>query len=198
MCNSLTKKAYYKDLVTYPESNAAEIINPLSSDLNAMRQTLLFGGLESILFNINHRKPNLKLYEWGNCYRFCQENKNESNPLKAYSEELMLGIWLTGNINEESWLIKPEEVSFYHMKGFLNGIFHKLDISDGDISTAEAPNDLFEFGIKLMLNGKLLGHYGFVAEKILKEMDIKQPVLYAEIRWDIASTLPEAKVSLQK
>ena len=196
MCNSLTKKAYYKDLVTYPESNAAEIINPLSSDLNAMRQTLLFGGLESILFNINHRKPNLKLYEWGNCYRFCQENKNESNPLKAYSEELMLGIWLTGNINEESWLIKPEEVSFYHMKGFLNGIFHKLDISDGDISTAEAPNDLFEFGIKLMLNGKLLGHYGFVAEKILKEMDIKQPVLYAEIRWDIAFNFArKAKVS---
>ena len=196
MCNSLTKKAYYKDLVTYPENNAAEIINPLSSDLNAMRQTLLFGGLESILFNINHRKPNLKLYEWGNCYRFYQENKNKSNPLKAYSEELMLGIWLTGNINEESWLVKPEEVSFYHMKGFLNGIFHKLGISDGDISTAEAPNNLFEFGIKLMLNGKLLGHYGFVAEKILKEMDIKQPVLYAEIRWDIAFNFArKAKVS---
>ncbi len=82
------------------------------------------------------------------------------------------------------------------MKGFLNGIFHKLDISDGDISTAEAPNDLFEFGIKLMLNGKLLGHYGFVAEKILKEMDIKQPVLYAEIRWDIAFNFArKAKVS---
>ncbi|HNS29940.1 MAG TPA: phenylalanine--tRNA ligase subunit beta [Tenuifilaceae bacterium] len=196
MCNSLTKKAYYKDLTTYPENNAAEIINPLSSDLNAMRQTLLFGGLESILFNINHRKPNLKLYEWGNCYRVCQENKSESNPLKAYSEELMLGIWLTGNINEESWLVKPEEVSFYHMKGFLNGIFHKLGISDGDISTAEAPNDLFEFGIKLMLNGKLLGHYGFVAEKILKEMDIKQTILYAEIRWDIAFNFArKAKVS---
>jgi phenylalanyl-tRNA synthetase beta chain len=186
MCNSLTKKSYYNKLTTYPESKVAEIINPLSSDLNAMRQTLLFGGLESIQYNTNHRNPNLKLYELGNCYQFNKEKAFNSDPLKAYNEEFRLGIWLTGDVKEESWTGKSESASFYHIKAYLNSIFLKMGILEETIASEEAPRDLFDYGLMLTINRNMVGYFGLVSEKIQREFDIKQPILFSEIRWDIA------------
>ncbi|HZJ74895.1 MAG TPA: phenylalanine--tRNA ligase subunit beta, partial [Perlabentimonas sp.] len=141
MCNSLQKKAYYKNLETYPVANTVEIVNPLSTDLNAMRQTLLFGGLESIIYNINRKHSNLKLYEWGNTYFFNKEKSGPQNALKAYSEELKLGLWITGDDTEESWAKKQEKISFYHLKTIVTNILEKLGISISSINLTEAPKD---------------------------------------------------------
>jgi phenylalanyl-tRNA synthetase beta chain len=193
MCNSLTKLGYYQNLTTYPMDCNVEIINPLSNDLNGLRQTLLFGGLESILYNINRKKANLKLYEWGNCYFFNKAKENTDKPLKAYSEELRLGLWLTGDDSEESWTKKQVKTTFYHAKAFVNSIFEKLGIIDEVIDSEEAPSDLFDYGLKLTHNNVLLGYVGLVSEKIRKNLEIKQEVFFAEIRWDIAFTAAQKK-----
>ena len=67
MNNSLTRSAYYTDLSVYPEAHCVMLMNPLSADLNCMRQTLLFGGLESIEYNMKRKKGNIRFYEFGNC-----------------------------------------------------------------------------------------------------------------------------------
>lgn len=184
MCNSLQKKAYYKNLETYPVANTVEIVNPLSTDLNAMRQTLLFGGLESIIYNINRKHSNLKLYEWGNTYFFNKEKSGPQNAIKAYSEELKLGLWITGDDTEESWAKKQEKVSFYHLKTIVTNILEKLGVSINKINLTEAPKDLFDYGITLEANSKAVGYMGAVAKKICKDFDIKQEVFFAELFWE--------------
>jgi phenylalanyl-tRNA synthetase beta chain len=184
MCNSLTKRVYYQDLSTYPDDSVAEIINPLSSDLNAMRQTLLFGGLESIQYNINHRNPNLKLYEWGNCYSFDKKKRNNNHPLNAYSEEFRLGIWLTGDDSDESWVKKSEKTGFFHVKSFVVSIFEKLGINNDIIFTDDSPNDIFEYGLKISTRNGMLGYLGLVSVKICQKIDIKAQVYFAELQWD--------------
>ncbi len=184
MCNSLTKLAYYQKLITYPVGNSVEIINPLSTDLNGLRQTLLFGGLESIIYNSNRKKSNLKLYEWGNCYFFDKSKENFEIALKAYNEEFRLAIWLTGNNSEESWAKKPEEITFYHQKAMVINIFEKLGINPDSLVFGDAPSDLFEYGLNISINNKTLGYFGLVSKKICKEFDIKQEVFFAELMWD--------------
>lgn len=186
MCNSLTKLSYYNKLKTYPLTETVEIINPLSTDLNGLRQSLLFGGLESVLYNINRKNPNLKLYEWGNCYFFNKTKENQEKPLKAYYEEQRLGIWLTGDYDDESWTKKQEEVSFYHLKAIVNSILDKLGINEKVVETDEAPSDVFDYGVKLSVNNEMLGYYGLVSETIVRNLDIKQPVYFAELRWEKA------------
>jgi phenylalanyl-tRNA synthetase beta chain len=193
MCNSLTKLGYYQNLTTYPVERSVEIINPLSNDLNGLRQSLLFGGLESINYNINRKKPNLKLYEWGNCYYFDKSKENIDKPLKAYNEELRLALWLTGDDTEENWAKKQQKVSFFHAKAFANSIFDKLGIACDVADADDAPNDIFDYGLKLSLNNVLLGYVGLVSEKIRKSLDIKQEVFYAEIRWEIAFNAAQKK-----
>jgi phenylalanyl-tRNA synthetase beta chain len=186
MCNSLTKLSYYNNLSTYPLAETVEIINPLSTDLNGLRQTLMFGGLESVSYNINRRKPNLKLYEWGNCYFFNKSKENQEKPLNAYNEEQRLAIWLYGDSTEESWVKKQEEVTFYHLKAIINGVLEKLGIDNDVIEVEDAPSDIFEYGMKLSLNNDLLGYFGLVSEKICRGIDIKLPLFFAEIRWEKA------------
>ena len=186
MCNSLTRSAYYNELSTFLAKKTVPILNPLSSDLNGMRQTLLFGGLESIAYNINRKNPNQKLYEFGNCYQFDDANRISGNNLNAYSENLMLGIWLCGEDISESWHQKPQPVSFYHIKSYLNSIFDKLGVSSVVVAKSEAPTDIFEYGLTLSIGNKLLGYYGLVSEKLCQELGIKADVFYAEIFWERA------------
>lgn len=184
MCNSLTKLVYYQKLTTYPIGNSVEIINPLSTDLNGLRQTLLFGGLESIIYNSNRKKSNLKLYEWGNCYFFDKSKENFEIALKAYNEEFRLAMWLTGDNTEESWTKKQEETTFYHLKAVVNSIFEKLGIKTDTLVFADAASDMFEYGLNITINNKTLGYFGLVSKKICKEFDIKQEVFFAELVWD--------------
>ncbi len=183
MCNSLSKKIYYQNLETYPTASTVEIINPLSIDLNAMRQTLLFGGLETIIYNTNRKRSNLKLYEWGNCYFFDKEKSNPEDALKAYSEEMKIGLWITGDDTEESWAKEQKKVSFYHLKAIVTNILEKLGINSNSISLTDAPNDLFDYGTTLVVNNKTVGYIGAVAKKICKDFDIKHEVFFAELYW---------------
>ena len=126
--NSLTAEAFYADLTTYPLANCVRLINPLSIDLNVMRQTLLFGGLQSIARNINHRAADLSFFEFGNCQFFNAEKHNDEKVLSGYSEEMKLGLWLTGNKVSGSWAHAEEKSSVFQLKADVENILVRLGV----------------------------------------------------------------------
>ena len=185
MNNSLTKTTYYTGLNRYTEETTVKVMNPLSSDLGVMRQTLLFGGLESVGRNINHKMPNLRFFEFGNCYHFSPEKKNDDDPIKAYTEELHLGMWLTGKRVTGSWAHQDEPTSFYELKAYVENIFVRLGVNPGIIVTEKSDNDIFGKALAIKArSGKLLCEMGTVSHKLLKKMDIDQDVFFADINWN--------------
>jgi len=183
--NSLTKGNYYKDLITFPAVNSVKIINPLSSDLNVMRQTLLFGGLENIAYNVNRRNSDLRFYEFGNSYYFHPENKKEGESLSAYSEDFHLGIWVTGNKQGLSWTTKEEKSSIYELKGYINNIFRRLGFNLRSLVLAEYSDDLFSEALTISSrSGKKLAVYGILQSTIRKIADIDADVYFADINWN--------------
>ena len=190
--NSLTKVSYYENLEQLPLANCVKIMNPLSSDLGVMRQTLLFGGLESIARNANRKNSDLKFYEFGNCYHY-DKLKVESlklkgidaEPLAAYSEEPHLGLWLTGNKAAQTWVRKEEKTSFYQLRAYVNNIFVRMGVDIAKVTVERLENELFSDGLVLKAaNGKALGFIGIVARKQLKAFDIDQEVYYADLDWN--------------
>ena len=190
--NSLTKVSYYENLEQLPLANCVKIMNPLSSDLGVMRQTLLFGGLESIARNANRKNSDLKFYEFGNCYHY-DKLKVESlklkgidaEPLAAYSEEPHLGLWLTGNKAAQTWVRKEEKTSFYQLRAYVNNIFVRMGVDTAKVTVERLENELFSDGLVLKAaNGKALGFIGIVARKQLKAFDIDQEVYYADLDWN--------------
>ena len=189
--NSLTKVSYYEPLEQMPLAQCVKIMNPLSSDLGVMRQTLLFGGLESIARNANRKNSDLKFYEFGNCYHYNGELKikNEelikNDPLKAYSEEAHLGLWLTGNKTALSWVRKEEKTTFYQLHAYVNNILTRLGVDVAKVTIERLENELFQDGLVLKaVNGKALGYIGIVSRKQLKAFDIDQDVYYADLDWN--------------
>ena len=183
--NSLTKTAYYTELNHYTEETTVKVMNPLSSDLGVMRQTLLFGGLESICRNVNHKMPNLRFFEFGNCYHFSPEKKNDEDPIKAYTEEMHLGMWLTGKRVEGSWAHADEQSSFYELKAYVMNIFTRLGVNPGIVVAEMSDNNVFGKAIALKArSGKVLCEMGTVSHKLLKKVDIDQDVFYADINWN--------------
>ena len=196
--NSLTKTSYYKDGWL---DSCVKIMNPLSQDLGVMRQTLLFGGLESIARNANRKNNDLKFYEFGNCYHY-DKLKVESlklkgldaDPLSAYSEEPHLGMWLTGNKSAQSWVRKEEKTTFYQLRAYVNNILVRLgvDVNKLTLEPAIDPQgdkscgivECFSDGLVLKAqNGKSLGYIAIVARGLLKQFDIDQEVYYADLYW---------------
>ena len=183
--NSLTKTAYYTELNHYTEDTTVKVMNPLSSDLGVMRQTLLFGGLESICRNVNHKMPNLRFFEFGNCYHFSPEKNNDEDPIKAYTEEMHLGMWLTGKRVEGSWAHADEQSNFYELKAYVMNIFTRLGVTPGIVVAEKSDNNVFGKALALKArSGKLLCEMGTVSHKLLKKMDIDQDVFYADINWN--------------
>ena len=183
--NSLTKTAYYTELNKYTEETTVKVMNPLSNDLGVMRQSLLFGGLESICRNINHKMPNLRFFEFGNCYHYSPEKKNDEDPIKAYTEEMHLGMWTTGKRVEGSWAHADEKASFYELKAYVLNIFTRLGVNPGIIVTETSDNNIFGKALALKArSGKVLCEMGTVCHKLLKKMDIDQEVFFADINWD--------------
>ena len=183
--NSLTKTAYYTELNKYTEETTVKVMNPLSNDLGVMRQSLLFGGLESISRNINHKMPNLRFFEFGNCYHYSPEKKNDEDPIKAYTEEMHLGMWTTGKRVEGSWAHADEKTSFYELKAYVLNIFTRLGVNPGIVVTETSDNNIFGKALALKArSGKVLCEMGTVCHKLLKKMDIDQDVFYADINWD--------------
>ena len=183
--NSLTKTAYYTELNHYTEDTTVKVMNPLSSDLGVMRQTLLFGGLESICRNVNHKMPNLRFFEFGNCYHFSPEKNNDEDPIKAYTEEMHLGMWLTGKRVEGSWAHADEQSNLYELKAYVMNIFTRLGVNPGIVVAEKSDNNVFGKALALKArSGKLLCEMGTVSHKLLKKMDIDQDVFYADINWN--------------
>ncbi len=183
--NSLTKTSYYTELNKYTEETTVKVMNPLSSDLGVMRQSLIFGGLESICRNVNHKMPNLRFFEFGNCYHYSPEKKNDEDPIKAYTEEMHLGMWITGKRVEGSWTHPDEQSSFYELKGYVLNIVKRLGVNPGIMVCEHSDNNVFGKALVLKTRaGKVLCEMGTVCHKILKKMDIAQDVFYADLNWD--------------
>ncbi|MBR5117545.1 MAG: phenylalanine--tRNA ligase subunit beta [Muribaculaceae bacterium] len=185
MNNSLTAQSYYDDCETYPEANCVHVMNPLSSDLCLMRQTLLFGGLESAARNINHKNPNLRMYEFGNIYHFSPEASNEEVALAPYSEKTALGIWLTGENHGDSWDDKSRKLNFYDLKATVENIFRRLGIAERDLLQEEFQNDVFALGLAYKnRGGKVICEMGIVTAKQNKKTHCTQVVYFAELDWN--------------
>lgn len=182
MCNSLTKAAYYDNLEEYPRSSVVELANPLSSDLNGMRQTLLFGGLETIVHNRNRQHPDLKLFEFGNCYALKQPQKDN---LKSYSEEQNLGLFITGMNLPENWNSKARKVSFYDIKNYAENILLKLGIAKEKWQVVSFTTDTLVEGLEYKVDNQKLLWLGMVHPKTLKQFDIDEAVFFAEFKWDL-------------
>ncbi|MBI9065883.1 MAG: phenylalanine--tRNA ligase subunit beta [Salinivirgaceae bacterium] len=183
MANSLTKVDYYEGLETYKKENVVNIFNPLSQDLNGMRQTLLFGALEAVSFNSNRQNADLKLFEFGNCYFYNGKEQNE-NPLKKYSQSEKLSVVVSGNRSAESWMQKTEPVSFYYIKSVVETVFEKMGVNLQKTKTEAISNELFSEGLTFEYNNNSIGKIGSVHKKIRKGFEIKQDVYFAELNWD--------------
>ncbi|MCQ2229533.1 MAG: phenylalanine--tRNA ligase subunit beta [Bacteroidales bacterium] len=179
MCNTLTKGAYYDGLETFKRENCVELLNPLSSDLNVLRQTLIFSALEVAQHNRNRRTPDLKLFEIGNCQSFKGEDKSDLN---NYKEEQRLSLLITGLRSEANWNTPAEQVTFYDLKTTINNLISRLGINTSNIEEFELKNEIFSEGLTLQMDkSKTLANYGLVDSKLLKQFDIDVPVYYAEI-----------------
>ena len=182
--NSLTAAAYYEGLESYKPENLVRLMNPLSNDLNVMRATLLFGGLESICHNANRKNADLKFFEFGNCYHFNAEKKNPEKVLAAYSEELHMGLWVTGKRVSNSWAHVNEDSSVYELKAYVLNIFRRLGVNFGGLVFGNLTNDIYSVAISVHTRGgKLLATFGVVSKKILKAFDIDNEVYYADLNW---------------
>ena len=198
--NSLQRGAYYDGLESYKSEESVKLLNPLSQDLNVLRQTLLFGGLESIARNISYRNTDLRFFEYGNCYRFQAEKKcpdiipgvsSSRDPevikhvLDAYSEDYHLGLWLTGKRVRGNWAHPDEDSSFAQLKAYVMNIFTRLGVPFGMLVFGEGKSDIYSASICVEnRGGKVLAEMGIVSNKLTKAFDIDSPVYFADIRWN--------------
>ncbi len=184
MSNSLTKAAYYEGLTSCPAERCVRILNPLSADLNVMRQTLLFNMLEAVGLNANRRNGDLCLYEFGNCYFYDESKRTEENRLAAYSEEYRLAIAVTGVATPQSWNAKPVKASFFTLRAVAEKLLRRFGIDIYALKTETLESDLFSEGLSLSLGGKELLQIGSVAAAIRRRTDVKQDVYYLEMNFD--------------
>ena len=198
--NSLQRGAYYDGLESYKSEELVRLINPLSQDLNVLRQTLLFGGLESIARNVSYRNTDLRFFEFGNCYRFQKERRcpdivqgvsSSRDPevikhvLDAYSEDYHLGLWLTGKSVRGSWAHPDEDSSFAQLKAYVMNIFARLGVPFGVLVFCEGKNDIYSASLCVQnRGGKILAEMGIVSSKLTKAFNIDAPVYFADIRWN--------------
>ena len=185
MSNSLTKAAYYEGLTAYKAEECVKIMNPLSADLNVMRQTLLFNSLEAVALNINHRTLDLRLFEMGNCYRFHPEVEQGENPLARYSESYRIGIAVTGQDATPSWNVKAAKSSFYTLRSTVEKLLRRFGIDIYTLRSESSKSDLYSDAIVYTQGPKTVVEMGIVSPAVLAKFDIKQAVYYAEIDFDL-------------
>ncbi len=189
--NSLTKVAYYceeagDDKSQIPSLNPqiVKIMNPLSQDLGVMRQTLLYGGLESVEHNVKRKAQNLRFFEFGNCYFFDPEKANEENPMQAYKEENYLGLWVTGKRVEGSWAHPDEDSTYYELSAYVHNILQRIGLSNMKYVLKPSEETIFSAGMTIeSRSGKKLGQMGILSKRLLKQFDLSQPVYFAELNW---------------
>ena len=185
--NSLTKASYYTDLElnAYPDEHTVKIMNPLSTDLGVMRQTMLFGGLESVSRNINHKSQNLKFFEVGNTYIYNKEKWDAENPIKGYTQEGHISLFITGKRVEGNWAHADEQSSIYELKAVVENILRRVGMPANNIVIKHSDNNIFSKGVQYETRaGKVLVELGILSLKLKKAFDIEQDVFYADVHWD--------------
>jgi phenylalanyl-tRNA synthetase beta chain len=197
MNNSLTKSAYIDQSKVLDAKNSVDLLNPLSKDLNIMRQSLLFGGLEVIAYNQNRRIQDVKIFEFGKTY-FKKDNYDKAKGVKNYYEEKHLSLFATGRIEEENWNARNSKTNFYYVKGLAEGIMTKLGIERRNLDVIEIENDHFRYALQLKSGDKMLLQLGSVNPRWLKNFDIKNEVFVADFNWDtLIKLLPPHEVQYQ-
>ena len=184
MSNSLTKASYYEGCTTHPVERCVKILNPLSQDLNVMRQTLLFNALEAVELNVNRRNGNLKMYEVGNCYFFNAEKAEEECVLAKYEEGMRLGITVTGLATQLSWNSKAEGSSFFTLRGMVEKLLKRFGIDLYALQCESLESDLYADAILFKQGPKEVLRMGVVSPIVRKKFDIKQEVYFAEVDFD--------------
>ena len=198
--NSLTRAVYYDGLESYPSNHLVMLMNPLSADLNSMRQTLLFGGLESIAHNANRKNADLKFFEFGNCYYFDADKKNPEKTLAAYSEDYHLGLWVTGKRVSNSWAHADENSSVYELKAYVENILKRLGLDLRNLVVGNLTDDIFAAALSVNTKGgKRLATFGVVTKKLLKVFDIDNEVYYADFDWkELMKAIRSVKISYKE
>ena len=184
MNNSLTKSAYSEAFEAFPAERNVKIMNPLSSDLNVMRQTLLWGGLESIAFNQNRKVADMKFFEFGNVYFYNSKQQDSQNPLAPYSEYCHLDLFLTGNRQEELWNHQPQPLDFFDLKQYVMGILRLLRVDPNQLEVKEGTLKHYELSLEFYLDNNLVATFGKLDKKTLKLFDIKKDVYHATLCWN--------------
>ena len=184
MSNSLTKGAYYEGLTSCPAERCVRILNPLSADLNVMRQTLLFNMLEAVALNANRKNSDLQLYEFGNCYFYDAEKRTDENPLAAYSEEYRLAVAVTGLAVPQSWNAKPEKASFFTLRAVAEKLLRRFGVDIYALKTESLQSDLYGEGLSMSLGNRELLQIGTVSGRIRRMLDVKQEVYFMEVNFD--------------
>ncbi|RVU00212.1 phenylalanine--tRNA ligase subunit beta [Mucilaginibacter limnophilus] len=173
LSNSLTKSAYSEDL-----DSAVKILNPLSSDLDVMRQSLLYSGLEAIAYNQKRKSADLKLYEFGKVYSIAEDK---------YNEVQRFSVFISGAVQGEQWNAKPKQASFYNIKAIVDGILQKLNVKDFTVADAEGTE--LSYGLQYNRGNKTLVKFGAVAATALKKADVDKEVFYADFNFDTLLTI---------
>ncbi|MCF6341562.1 MAG: phenylalanine--tRNA ligase subunit beta, partial [Bacteroidales bacterium] len=193
--NSLTRSEYITNNSEFSEEQSVPLLNPLSKDLDILRQTLLFGGLEVIAYNSNRKISDLKLYEFGKIYRKIQPGEKNAG-LKNYFEENHLTLFASGLLQAENWNSTREKADFYFLKGMIESIFVKLGIDRKQIEMKESNSTNSEYALEYFSGDALLAVVAGLNKKLLNEFDIKQEVFVADINWEKAiKLLPENDLS---
>ena len=195
--NSLTAAGYYDELESFKSENLVRLMNPLSNDLNVMRQTMLFGGLESIQRNVSRKFTDLSFFEFGNCYRFDAENRVEEKILSPYSESYHLALWMTGNNVASSWIEAGRPLSVYDLKAVVEHIFDRLGFKPAMRLITTFSDDIFSVAIQVQAqsNKKVVAQLGILRKKVTKRFDIDAEVLYADINWtELMKAVKNAKI----
>lgn len=184
--NSLTAVSYYENSEAFPLDRCVRIMNPLSNDLAVMRQTLLYGGLESIAHNINRKAENLRFYEFGNVYsRDPEKEPTEEKPLAPFHENMELAIWLTGDFTLPSWNSKAEKATAFDMKAVVLNIFKVLGLPEGALAYTQDSNEIFSVKLNIAnRGGKRIGELGMISHSVLKKFGIEQDVVFAALDWN--------------
>ena len=183
--NSLTAESYYADSEAYPLSRCVKLLNPLSNDLSVMRQTLLYGGLESIAHNINRKRASLRFFEFGDCYFFDADAKADDNDLAQFSEHTNFGLWITGNKAEGTWTGANTKETIYDLKGIVENILRRTGLTDNALVVKQYSNETFSAALEYAnRGGKVIANLGVVKRAVLKKFDIEQDVFFCEINWD--------------
>ncbi|MDP4268044.1 MAG: phenylalanine--tRNA ligase subunit beta [Bacteroidota bacterium] len=193
MNNSITKSSYYQESKDFKSEESVSILNPLSKELETMRQTLLFGGLETIQYNINRKTENLKLYEFGKSYILNNKADKTSSVTEKYIETVHLSVWITGLVNSPSWNKPKQQTDFFCLKETIENILKKAGIGDYTINET-TNNNIFDFAVEYKVFNESIGMIGKLNKHIQKPFDIEHPVFFADLLWEKLINLSDKNV----